>query len=87
VRLGSLGGLSAGGIRNLVLAAEARMVLICADSDANRVGQRAANAAAERFLAEGRRVRIALPPTSELDFNDFLRGSASARFDEKPHVA
>ena len=79
--------LSAGGIRNLVLPAEARMVLICADNDANGVGQRAANAAAERFLAEGRRVRIALPPGSGLDFNDLLRGSASVRVDEKRHVA
>jgi putative DNA primase/helicase len=79
--------LSAGGIRNLVLPAEARMVLICADNDANGVGQRAANAAAERFLAEGRRVRIALPPRSGLDFNDLLRGNASIRIDEKRHVA
>ena len=79
--------LSAGGFRNLVLPAEARMVLICADNDANGVGQRAANAAAERFLAEGRRVRIALPPISGLDFNDLLRGSASVRVDEKRHVA
>jgi putative DNA primase/helicase len=79
--------LSAGGIRNLVLPAEACMLLICVDNDANGVGQRAANAAAERFLAEGRRVRIALPPRPGLDFNDLLRGSASARFDEKRHVA
>jgi putative DNA primase/helicase len=79
--------LSAGGIRNLVLPAEACMLLICADNDGNGVGQRAANAAAERFLAEGRRVRIALPPISGLDFNDLLRGSASAHIDEKRHVA
>jgi hypothetical protein len=39
------------------------MVVICADNDANGVGQR---------------VRIALPPISELDFNDLLRGGASA---------
>jgi hypothetical protein len=63
------------------------MVVICADNDANGVGQRAANAAAERFLAEGRRVRIALPPTSGLDFNDLLRGSTSVRIDENRHVA
>lgn len=79
--------LSAGGIRNLALSPEADMVLICADNDANGVGQRAANAAVERFLAEGRRVRIALPPGSGLDFNDLLRGSASVRVDEKRHVA
>ena len=79
--------LSAGGIRNLVLPLDADMVLICADNDANGIGQRDANAAAERFLAEGRRVRIALPPRSGLDFNDLLRGSASIRIDEKRHVA
>jgi hypothetical protein len=79
--------LSAGGIKSLVLPPSANMVVICADNDANGVGQRAANAAAERFLAEGRRVRIALPPRSGLDFNDLLRGSTPARVDEKRHVA
>jgi phage/plasmid primase-like uncharacterized protein len=78
--------LSAGGIKNLVLPPSANMVLICADNDANGVGQRAANDAAERFLAEGRRVRIAQPPTSGLDFNDLLRGSASLRIYENRHV-
>ena len=47
--------LSAGGIKSLVLPPSANMIMICADNDANGVGQRAANAAAERFLAEGRR--------------------------------
>jgi putative DNA primase/helicase len=61
--------LSAGGIRNLVLPAEARMVLICADNDPSGTGQRASQSAAERFLAEGRRVRIALPPVPGTDFN------------------
>jgi putative DNA primase/helicase len=79
--------LSAGGIKSLVLPPSANMVVICADNDANGVGQRAANAAAERFLAEGRRVRIALPPLSGLDFNDLLRGSASTRVEENSHVA
>ena len=79
--------LSAGGIKSLVLPPSANMVVICADNDANGVGQRAANAAAERFLAEGRRVRIALPPRSGLDFNDLLRGSTSVRIDENRHVA
>ena len=79
--------LSAGGIKSLVLPPSANMVVICADNDANGVGQRGANAAAERFLAEGRRVRIALPPRSGRDFNDLLRGNASIRIDEKRHVA
>src|ERR1700730_5464878 len=79
--------LSASGIKSLVLTPSANMVVICADNDANGVGQRAANAAAERFLAEGRRVRIPLPPRSGLDFNDLLRGSASIHIEEKRHVA
>lgn len=79
--------LSAGGIKSLVLPPSVNMVVICADNDANGVGQRAANAAAERFLAEGRRVRIALPPISGLDFNDLLWGSASVCIHEKRHVA
>jgi putative DNA primase/helicase len=79
--------LSAGGIKSLVLPPSANMVVICADNDTNGVGQRAANAAAERFLAEGRRVRIALPPISGLDFNDLLRGSTSIRIEENHYVA
>jgi len=71
-------GLSAGGIRALVLPSEARMVLICADNDANGVGQRAAADAAQRWLTEGRRVRIAMPPESDTDMADVLveRGGA-----------
>jgi putative DNA primase/helicase len=62
--------LSAGGIQNLVLPPEANMVLICADNDANGVGRRAAESAAERFVREGRRVRITMPPNEGQDFND-----------------
>jgi putative DNA primase/helicase len=79
--------LSAGGIKSLVLPPSANMVVICADNDANCVGQRAANAAAERFLAEGRRVRVALPPKSGTDFNDLLCGSEFTRACESRHVA
>jgi putative DNA primase/helicase len=79
--------LSAGGIKSLLLPPSANMVVICADNDANGVGQRAANAAAERFLAEGRRVRIAVPPVPGVDFNDLLRRDASVRDDEHSYVA
>jgi len=65
--------LSASGIRSLVLPANATHVVICADHDDNRVGQRAAYDAAERWRAEGRRVRVALPPRGS-DFNDVLVG-------------
>jgi putative DNA primase/helicase len=78
--------LSAGGIKSLVLPPSANMVVICADNDANGVGQRAAKAAAERFLAEGRRVGIALPPKSGIDFNNLLCGSEFTRAFENRHV-
>src|SRR5262245_10351544 len=79
--------LSAGGIRALVLPPEATEVLIAADHDESGVGQRAAHAAAERWLAEGRRVRVALPPRG-CDFNDLLLGrAAAAAIEEARHVA
>ncbi|MCH7937840.1 MAG: toprim domain-containing protein [Proteobacteria bacterium] len=61
--------ISAGGIKALILPLlpMAADVVICADNDG--AGVDAANEAAERWTAEGRRVRIALPPTGK-DFND-----------------
>jgi putative DNA primase/helicase len=71
--------LSARGIQNLVLPAEVSKVLITADHDASGTGERAAHDAAERWLAEGRRVRIAMPPDAGTDFNDVLKGEVSCR--------
>ena len=79
--------LSANGITSLILPREATMVLICADNDVSGNGQRAAHDAAQRFLREGRRVRIAMPPTAETDFNDILTSSAAAALMESRHVA
>jgi putative DNA primase/helicase len=79
--------LSAGGIRSLVLSREATHVIICADHDASGVGERAARDAAARWLAEGRRVKLALPPRAGTDFNDILRGVASALTEEARRVA
>jgi len=75
--------LSASGIKNLILPPEASKVLICADNDPNGSGQRAAREAAERFLREGRRVRIATPLNSGTDFNDTLRLADLGRLDEE----
>jgi len=67
--------ISAGGIERLILPAlpAASSVIIAADYDRNGTGERAARTAAERWLAEGRRVRIALPPIPGSDWNDVLQ--------------
>ena len=85
-RLPGWAALSAVGVEKLILPPEARMVIICADHDWNGRGQRAAHEAAERFLSEGRLVRVAMPP-SGVDFNDILTGRAQIRVEEIRHVA
>lgn len=72
------GCLSAGGLEAVRLPDVIRSVLIAADNDRNGSGQRAADALAQRLLAEGRAVRIALPDTPGMDFNDLLRREAHA---------
>jgi putative DNA primase/helicase len=79
--------LSAGGIKNLILPPEARHIVICADHDANGVGERAARAAGTRWIAEGRRVRVAEPPEPDTDFNDVLSGNAAAKINGVRYVA
>jgi putative DNA primase/helicase len=64
-------------IAGLLLRSGVREVIIVAD-DKNGAGERAARAAADRWLAEGRRVRIAMPPASDTDFDDLLVGGAEA---------
>jgi putative DNA primase/helicase len=58
-----------------------RDIVILADHDRSGAGGRAAWIAADRWLAEGRRVRIALPPERDTDFADVLarRTYASTR--------
>lgn len=69
--------LSTSGLVALTLPLIARSVVILADNDASGAGQRAAYAAAQRWLAEGRRVRIALPPQPSTDMADVLAGRGS----------
>ena len=66
--------LSAGGIERLILPPLplAATVFIAADNDPNGTGERAARNAAERWIAEGRKVRIACPPVLGTDWNDVL---------------
>jgi hypothetical protein len=70
---------SAGGLKTVELPSDARRILVAGDNDASGVGQRNALAAHDRLAAEGRQVRIKLPPDIGDDFNDVLikrRGDA-----------
>jgi phage/plasmid primase-like uncharacterized protein len=60
------------GVEALDLPVNVRQVVVAADNDMNGVGQRAALSAHERWAAEGRSVRILLPPNPGEDFNDVL---------------
>jgi hypothetical protein len=71
--------LSTSGLRVLDLPPIVRTVVILADNDHNGAGERAARAAAQRWLAEGRNVRLAMPPEPGTDFADVLLGRAYAR--------
>jgi putative DNA primase/helicase len=64
--------ISTSGLVALRLPPEVCGVILLADHDRNGAGQRAAHAAAQRLLAQGRRVRIALPPQTGWDFADLL---------------
>jgi len=74
--------LSAGGIERLVLPPEARMIVVAADHDPNGRGERAARIAAERWLAEDRRVRVAMPSEPGTDWADVLVGHGYVRVGE-----
>jgi phage/plasmid primase-like uncharacterized protein len=77
LQLATWAALSAGNLaRGLILPPEVRAVVIAADAD--EAGRSAAEAAAERCRAEGRRVRIARPDRPGQDFNDILRGLGGA---------
>jgi len=79
--------ISTSGLKALVLPPTVRVVVILADQDENSAGERAARMAADRWLAEGRRVRIAKPPQPGTDFNDVMLGRAYARIREARNVA
>ena len=79
--------LSTSGMVALVLPPIVRQVIILADHDANGAGERAARTAAQRWLAEGRSVRIAMPPEPGTDFNDMLSGKSATRTMEADDAA
>jgi phage/plasmid primase-like uncharacterized protein len=71
--------LSTSGMVGLVLPPVVRTVVILADNDRNGAGERAARSAAQRWLVEGRRVRLAMPPIPGTDFNDVIQGRGYTR--------
>jgi putative DNA primase/helicase len=79
--------LSTAGLKSLVLPSTVRMVLIAADNDTNGAGGAAAKAVALRWIEEGRRVRIAMPPEAGTDFNDLLQRGDAARIESISNVA
>jgi putative DNA primase/helicase len=74
--------LSTSGLMALILPPVVRELIILVDNDVNGAGERAARSAAERWLAEGRRVRLAIPPVPGTDFNDVITGRGYARITE-----
>lgn len=67
--------LSADGITKLVLPPEVREIIIFADNDgATATGELGARVARGRWVREGRRVAIEIPPDPETDANDMLLG-------------
>jgi hypothetical protein len=68
--------LSTSGLRALELPPAVRNVVVAADNDMNGAGQRAALEAYQRWTAEGRSIRIAVPPLAGSDFNDVLTSGA-----------
>jgi Toprim domain len=74
--------LSTSGLKSLVLPAHITAIIIAADNDENGAGEIAANTAAQRWIAEGRSVRIAMRKRAGADFDDVLRGAAVASITE-----
>jgi hypothetical protein len=79
VRRPAWAALSTSGLVTLVLPAGVRSIVILADHDRNGAGERAAQAAAQRWLAEGRRVQLAMPPEPDSDFADLTVGRGGMR--------
>jgi len=61
---------SAGGMEAVELPDVVREIYICGDNDANGRGQKAVRLLAARFLAEGRKGRVATPVEPDTDWAD-----------------
>jgi hypothetical protein len=69
-------GVSSSVLKYLMLPRAVRQVVIAVDHDRNGVGERATRAAGQRWVAEGRRVWLAMPHGFG-DWNDVLRGKCN----------
>jgi putative DNA primase/helicase len=69
--------LSSGNLEQVALPSEIKRIVILADNDGEGAGLKAAQRAAERLGAEGRRAWIAHPPDAGEDFNDLLQEQGS----------
>jgi putative DNA primase/helicase len=79
--------LSTSGLVVLALPPIVRQVIVLVDHDRSGAGERAARKAAARWLAEGRLVKLAIPPEPGTDFNDLLLGHTHAPIAEAGDVA
>jgi hypothetical protein len=78
--------LSTSGLVTLALPELVEHIIIVADHDTNGAGERAAQTAAQRWLAESRSVKIAMPPHPDTDFNDLLLGRFPLLNEENLHA-
>lgn len=65
--------LSAGGLERAELPEEIRSVVVFADNDKSKTGQRAAAKATLRFKQEGKEAEVLIPDRPGQDFNDILQ--------------
>jgi len=79
--------LSTSGLVGLILPPIVQHVVILADHDVSGAGELAARTAGVRWVAEGRRVQLAMPPERGSDFNDVLLRRAYAGVTETHDVA
>lgn len=77
-----IAAVSVGNIQNLELPSAIKTVVLCLDNDGENSGApRAYDAAARRFISEGRRVLEFAPPEEFGDFNDWQRAIAASLVD------
>jgi putative DNA primase/helicase len=64
--------ISAGGLEKIILPPSITEIIIAIDNDESQCGQNVGKKLAARLIAEGRKVKRIMPPSSGQDFNDLL---------------